>query len=107
MNSPGLKRHHKKPLHAKFQVTQISSVAVAPLFPFASQWYHVLFDMGEDQLWSGRKSTLLHTLTILCSATKTVLDQTELILPVYVRMAEIFMDFDEIVGYKKLLLRVR
>ena len=104
MNSPGLKRHHKKPLHAKFQVTQISSVAVALLFPFASQWYHVLFDMGEDQLWSGRKSTLL---TILYSATKTVLDQTELILAVYVRMAEIFMDFDEIVGYKKLLLRVR
>ena len=77
-------------------------MAVAPLFPFASQWYHVLFDMGEDQLWSGRKSTLLHTLTILRSATKTVLDQTELILAVYVRMAEIFMDFDEIVGNKTL-----
>ena len=82
-------------------------MAVAPLFPFASQWYHVLFDMGEDQLWSGRKSTLLHTPTILYSTTKTVLDQTELILAVYVRMAEIFLDFDEIVGYKKLLLRVR
>ena len=58
--------------------------------------------MGEDQLWSGMKSTLLHTLTILYTATKTVLDQTELILAVYIRMAEIFLDFDEIVGYKTL-----
>ena len=55
--------------------------------------------MGKD-LRSGRKSLLLHTVTMLCSATKTVLEQTELTLVVYVRMPEIFMDFDEIVGYK-------
>ena len=60
--------------------------------------------MGKDQLWSGRRSTLLSTVTMLCSATKTVLEHSELTLAVSVRMGEIFLDFDDIVGYKNLAL---
>ena len=60
--------------------------------------------MGKDQLWSGRRSTLLSTFTMLCSATKTVLEHSELTLAVSVRMGEIFLHFDDIVGYKNLAL---
>ena len=60
--------------------------------------------MGKDQLWSGRRSTLLSTVTMLCSATNTVLEHYELTLAVSVRMAEIFLDFDDVVGNKNLAL---
>ena len=41
---------------------------------------------------------------MLCSATKTVLEHSELTLAVSVRMGEIVLDFDDIVGYKNLAL---
>ena len=42
--------------------------------------------------------------TMLCSATKTVLEHSELTLAVSVRMAEIFLDFDDVIGNKNLAL---
>ena len=41
---------------------------------------------------------------MLCSTTKTVLEHSELTSAVSVRMAEIFLDFDDVVGNKNLAL---
>ena len=59
---------------------------------------------ANGQLDYDKRTTLLSTVTMLCSATKTVLEHSELILAVSVRMAEIFLDFYDIVGYKNLAL---
>ena len=59
---------------------------------------------ANGQLDYDKRTTLLSTVTMLCSATKTVLEHSELTLAVSVRMGEIFLHFDDIVGYKNLAL---